>query len=56
MLEWIPRTQEGYPRSPHSVEGLIPRAIICYKGSGPWVKFLNCQGVIPQNKKYTSGD
>ena len=26
---------EGYPRTPDSSEGLIPRAIICYIGIDP---------------------
>ena len=31
---------EGYPRTPDSSEGLIPRAIICYTGVDPWVLFF----------------
>ena len=32
--------QEGYPRTPDSSEGLIPRAIICYMGIDPYVLFF----------------
>ena len=31
---------EGYPRTPDSSEGLIPRAIICYMGIDPFVLFF----------------
>ena len=31
---------EGYPRTPDSSEGLIPRAIICYMGIDPYVLFF----------------
>ena len=27
--------EEGYPRTPDSSEGLIPRVIICYMGIDP---------------------
>ena len=31
---------EGYPRTPDSSEGLIPRATICYIGIDPYVLFF----------------
>ena len=34
---------EGYPRTPDSSEGLIPRATICYMGIDPYVIFFEHQ-------------
>ena len=34
---------EGYPRTPDSSEGLIPRATICYMGIDPYVMFFEHQ-------------
>ena len=31
---------EGYPRTPDSSEGLIPRATICFMGIDPYVLFF----------------
>ena len=35
LLPHVLPLAEGYPRTPDSSEGLIPRAIICYMGIDP---------------------
>ena len=39
-LPMTPYFLEGYPQTPDSSEGLIPRATICYMGIDPYVLFF----------------
>ena len=43
ILDGLAWFGEGYLRTPNSLEGLIPRAIICHMGIDPYVLFYEHQ-------------